>query len=148
MVNRYEHFSSSISGINRCIQKIETDEMEKHGLKGSHAQYLAALRRFEQGLTVSQLSELCMKDKAAVSRAVSEMEKNGLILRETAGDNFYRAAIVLTEKGKEIAAYVAKRAVSAVEHVGLDEQEIEKFYSALDLIASNLREVCKDGLPE
>lgn len=148
MVNRYEHFSSSVSAISRYIQKIETDEMEKHGLKGSHAQYLATLKRFEQGLTVSQLSEMCMKDKAAVSRAVAEMEKNGLIIREKAGDNLYRAAIVLTEKGKEIADYVARRAVSAVEHVGLDEQEIEKFYSALDLIAANLREVCKVGLPE
>lgn len=148
MVHRYEHFSSAISGIYRCIQKIEADEMEKHGLRGSHAQYLAALRRFEKGLTVSQLSEMCMKDKAAVSRAVAEMEHKELIVRETAGDNLYRAAIVLTDRGREIAEYVARRATSAVECVGLGELDIEKFYAALDLISTNLREVCKKGLPE
>ncbi len=148
MVHRYERFASSVSGINRCIQKIEADVMEKHGLKGSYAQYLAALRRTENGLTVSQLSEICMKDKAAVSRAVAEMETKGLLERLATGDNLYRAAIVLTDRGREIAEYVANRAVSAVGCIGLDEQEIEKFYTALDLIASNLREVCKKGLPE
>lgn len=148
MVHRYERFTAAVSGINRCVQKIEADEMEKHGLRGSHAQYLAALRRNEQGLTISQLSEMCMKDKAAVSRAVAEMEEKALVIRETVGDNLYRAAVILTDKGKEIAEYVARRATSAVEHAGLGEQEIEKFYSALDLIASNLKEICKKGLPE
>lgn len=148
MVHRYERFTSSVSGINRCIQKIEADVMEKYGLKGFYAQYMAVLKSYEKGLTVSQLSELCMKDKAAVSRAVSEMEAKELVCRNATGDNMYRAAIVLTEKGREIADYVAQRAVSAVERVGLDEQEIDKFYSALDLIATNLREVCKKGLPE
>lgn len=149
MVHRYERFSSSVSGINRCIQKIETDVMERFGLRGSHAQYLATLRRYEQGLTVSQLSDMCMKDKAAVSRAVSEMEEKELISREAAGDNFYRAAIQLTDKGKEIAEYVAKNATAAVELAGkgLSNEEREIFYAALDLISGNLREICKSGLP-
>ncbi len=145
---RYEHFTSCVSGITRCIQKIEADVMEKHGLKGSYAQYLAVLKRYESGLTVSQLSEMCMKDKAAVSRAVAELEAKTLVFRLATGDNLYRAAIVLTEKGREIAEYVAQRAISAVGCVGLDEQEIEKFYAALESIAANLREVCKKGLPE
>ncbi len=150
MVHRYEHFSSSVSGISRCIQKIEADVMEKHGLRGSHAQYLVTLRKYEQGLTVSQLSEMCMKDKAAVSRAVAEMEQKELVLRETAGDNLYRAAIVLTDKGREIAEYVAHRATAAVEAAGkgLGENERAIFYKALDLISSNLREICKKGLPD
>lgn len=150
MVHRYEHFSSSVSGISRCIQKIEADVMEKHGLRGSHAQYIATLRRYEHGLTVSQLSEMCIKDKAAVSRAVAEMEQKELVLRETAGDNLYRAAIVLTDKGREISDYVASRATAAVEAAGkgLGDSQREMFYAALDLISSNLREICKKGLPD
>ncbi|MBE6734132.1 MAG: MarR family transcriptional regulator [Ruminococcaceae bacterium] len=150
MVHRYERFSSSVSGINRCIQKIEGDVMEKFGLRGSYAQYLAVLRRYEQGLTVSQLSDMCMKDKAAVSRAVAEMESKDLIYRQAEGDNFYRAAIQLTDNGKKIAEYVAERATSAVEVAGrgLTESEREAFYKALDLISSNLRDICKKGLPE
>lgn len=150
MVHRYERFSSSVSGINRCIQKIEGDVMEKFGLRGSYAQYLAVLRRYEQGLTVSQLSDMCMKDKAAVSRAVAEMESKDLIYRQAEGDNLYRAAIQLTDNGKKIAEYVAERATSAVEVAGrgLTESEREAFYKALDLISSNLRDICKKGLPE
>ena len=150
MVNRYERFSSSMSGLNRCIQKIEGSVMEKLGLRGSYAQYLAILRRYEQGLTVSHLSDICMKDKAAVSRAVSEMESKGLVYREAEGDNLYRAAIQLTDKGQEIAEYVAERATAAVEIAGrgLSQVEREIFYKALDLISSNLRDICKKGLPE
>lgn len=150
MVHRYERFSSLVSGINRCIQKIEGDVMEKFGLRGSYAQYLAVLRRYEQGLTVSQLSDMCMKDKAAVSRAVAEMESKDLIYRQAEGDNLYRAAIQLTDNGKKIAEYVAERATSAVEVAGrgLTESEREAFYKALDLISSNLRDICKKGLPE
>ena len=150
MVHRYERFFSSVSGINRCIQKIEGDVMEKFGLRGSYAQYLAVLRRYEQGLTVSQLSDMCMKDKAAVSRAVAEMESKDLIYRQAEGDNLYRAAIQLTDNGKKIAEYVAERATSAVEVAGrgLTESEREAFYKALDLISSNLRDICKKGLPE
>lgn len=150
MVHRYERFSSSVSGINRCIQKIEGDVMEKFGLRGSYAQYLAVLRRYEQGLTVSQLSDMCMKDKAAVSRAVAEMESKDLIYRQAEGDNLYRAAIQLTDNGKKIAEYVAERATSAVEVAGrgLTESEREAFYKVLDLISSNLRDICKKGLPE
>lgn len=150
MVHRYERFSSAVAGISRCIQKIESEEMERYGLKGSYAQYLAALRRCEGGLTVSQLSELCVKDKAAVSRAVSEMEQKDLILREATGDNLYRAAIVLTDKGTEIAEYVARRATAAVDLAskGLSEDDRRVLYYALDLISTNLKDICKKGLPE
>ena len=148
MIGRYQQFSYIVSVINRQIQKIERDEMEKYGYKGAFAHYLMAMRRNPDGVTSAQLSEMCDKDKAAVSRAVAEMETKGLLERLATGDNLYRAAIVLTDRGREIAEYVANRAVSAVGCIGLDEQEIEKFYTALDLIASHLREVCKKGLPE
>ena len=45
MVNRFEQFTGLISAGNRCVQKIERDEMEKFGLKGAYAQYLLAMAR-------------------------------------------------------------------------------------------------------
>ena len=42
MLGRYQQFSYIVSVINRQIQKIERDEMEKYGYKGSFAQYLMA----------------------------------------------------------------------------------------------------------
>lgn len=149
MENRYEHFSSSVSGIYRCVQKIEADEMIKRGLRGSYAQYLAALGG-SGGMTLSQLSELCIKDKAAVSRAISEMEEKGLVVRKSDSDNMYRAAIVLTAEGRSVAEYVEEKAKIAVELAGrgLSDEDRKLFYAALDLISSNLVEICKNGLPE
>ena len=148
MVQRYGRFSSAVSGIAYCIQKIETEVMSKHGLPGACAQYLAALSNNEDGLTVSKLSEICMKDKAAVSRAVAQLEAKGFVRRNSAGTNIYRAPIVLTDTGKEVSGYVAKRASAAVEIAGLSDYEREEFYSALNLIAANLARVCEKGLPE
>lgn len=148
MVQRYGRFAAAISRIGYCIQKIETEVMVKHGLPGSCAQYLAALGNSEGSLTMSKLSAVCMKDKAAVSRAVAQLEEKGFVCRNCAGANIYRAPIMLTDKGRELSEYVAKRASVAVEVAGLDDNEREKFYSALNTIAANLTRVCECGLPE
>ena len=82
MISCFEQFLYIISKIHRQIQKIERTEMVKHGYKGAFAQYLATLRRYEEGLTSSELCEICDKDKAAVSRIIAEMEEKGLVERE------------------------------------------------------------------
>ena len=150
MVERYELFSTAISVISTCIQKIETEQMTKYGLKGSYAQYLAVMLRNEEGITISKLSEVYMKDKAAVSRSVAELEEKGFVRRLAVGTNLYRAAIVLTEMGKQVAEYVEKQASAAVELAGngIADEERKVFYSVLDLIASNLLSICKKGLPK
>ena len=56
MIGRYQQFSYIVSVINRQIQKIERDEMEKYGYKGAFAQYLMAMRRNPDGVTSAQLS--------------------------------------------------------------------------------------------
>ena len=33
MLDRFEQFTAAISAINRCVQKLERDEMEKYGYK-------------------------------------------------------------------------------------------------------------------
>jgi len=147
MLSRFTEFCSSISAINRAIQKIEREEMEHYGNKGAYAQYLVAMIRYPEGMTASQLCELCDRDKAAVSRAVSEMEEKGLITRE---DSQYRAKLFLTETGRQAAQFVCDRAVVAVTEAGkgLGDEERSNFYSALHLIAANLQSLSKDGLPD
>ena len=53
--------------------------MEKYGLRGSYAQYLVAMIHYPDGITSSKLSEICDRDKAAISRIVSEMEKKATL---------------------------------------------------------------------
>jgi len=150
MISRYEQFSFLISVIYRHIQKIERDEMVKYGFRGPYAQYLAALRRYPEGLTSAQLCDICDKDKAAVSRAMTEMESRGLIARRMENDSLYRARMVLTEEGRKASDYVAQRAQVAVDTAGkgLTEEDRRVFYASLDMIASNLQWISKTGLPE
>ena len=150
MLQRFEEFSFSISEIYHNIQKIERDEMDKYGLKGPHAQYLVAMTRCPEGLTAAQLSEMCDRDKAAVSRALNELEKRGLVIRELANDTAYRAMLKLTETGSTAARYVCEKATQAVELAGrgLSDEERTVFYAVLNRIGINLRAIARDGLPE
>ena len=147
MVSRFEHFSSSISCIYRYIQKIERIEMEKYGLKGPYAQCLLAMRRYPEGITAARLCEVCDKDKAAVSRMVTELEEKGLITRSDQGVR-YRMCLKLTNLGEEAAEHVEQRAKLAVEEAGagLTDQQRATMYAVLDLIAGNLQEICVKGL--
>ena len=148
-MNRFEQFSYVISGINRHIQKIERDEMIKYGYKGAFAQYLVALRRYPEGITSAQLCEICDKDKAAISRVLTEMQEKGLILRETQSDHRYNALIKLTAEGLKAAAYVDERAQAAIEAVGneMTDENRAAFYATLDFIAAKLQTISKEGLP-
>ena len=139
MLYRFEQFTTLISAIYQNIQKIERDEMEKQGLKGAYAQYLLALQQHPQGLTAAQLSELCEKDKAAVSRAVTELENRGLLIRSAQSSGAYRASLTLTETGLQAAKFVSARAAAAVEQAGkgLSNQDRQVFYAALGRIAAN-----------
>ena len=150
MQGRYEQFSFIVSVINRHIQKIERDEMIKYGYKGAFAQYLMAMRHHPDGVTSAQLSEMCDKDKAAVSRVVTEMIEKGLVVRKCANETLYRAKLTLTQEGCKIADFVAKRATAAVAAVGneLSDEERKMFYSTLDFIASKLQMISKEGIPQ
>ena len=150
MLDRFEHFSYSISNIYRHIIKIERDEMEKYGLRASYVQYLITMSRFPEGITASKLCEICEKDKAAISRIVAEMENKGLISRESDRNNMYRARLVLTEEGRKAADYVCKRAEQAVNAAGqgLSEEDRKIFYGVLAIFEANLRRISRDGIPE
>ena len=147
MLQRFEQFTASITTITHYIQKIERDEMEKLGLKGAYAQYLLAMHQHPQGLTAAQLCEICERNKAAVSRILSELEQRGLIHRSAEA---YRSVLTLTDEGRDIADWVSHKAALAAELVGqgLGDQDRTALYSTLTLITSNIEAVSKTGLPD
>lgn len=148
MVDRFERFSFAISEIYRYWHKIAADVMEKYGLKGPYAVYFTTMYRFPEGITAAKLGELCSKDKSDVSRAVSVLEKKGLIIKEEVNKNLYRALLKLTPSGLELAEQINQKAKMAVEHggQGLDNTQREIFYNSLELIASNLAILSQKGL--
>ena len=148
MHSRFEQFSLVISSIYGSIQKIERDEMVRCGLKGAYAQYLTILNHFADGITAAELCELCDRDKAAVSRAIADMEQKGLLIRE--GGTAYRARLRLTDAGKDAAEFVCRRGQTAVELAGgaLSEEARQSLYTSLALISDRLQTLCKQGLPQ
>lgn len=145
----FRQFSGIISGIYRYIHKLERDEMVKLGYKGSYAQYLLCVSRFENGITAAQISEICDVDKAAVSRVLSEMQSKGLIARNEKGNKNYNSKVTLTPEGKKASDFVCKRAAAAVEATGnqMSDEERNSFYSTLSFIESKLEFMSKEGIP-
>lgn len=149
-IERFERFSFAISEISKHWHKLATEEMEKYGLKGAHSIYLLTIYRFQEGITTSQICEICGKDKSDVSRMMSIMEKKGLVIKESIHQNFYGGVFKLTEAGKTAAEDVRKRANFVVELAGKDLTDETRtiFYHALESITSNLRTLSKDGIPQ
>jgi DNA-binding MarR family transcriptional regulator len=150
MLDRFEQFTSAISAIYRFVQKIERDEMEKYGLKGASAQYLLAMARYPEGITAAALCDVCNRDKAAVSRILSEMEAKGLITKVNNSESQYRAPLALTPSGKAAADYANRKASRAAEVVGqgLTDEDRRILYRALAHISANIEHLSHCGIPE
>ena len=148
MIDRFSQFCTSIASIQRSILKIERTEMAKYGLKGPHANCLVAMARYPEGITAARLCDICDKDKAAISRTVSELENAGMVLRQDPEGKRYRSVLRLSEKGKEIANRVNDMVLLAVAKAsdGYDKEKQQVFARVLNLVAGNLQDICRDGL--
>ncbi len=148
MIDRFERFTLSIFSISRYWNRIATEEMKRYGLRGAYALYLVILAGGDGTVTAARLAELCQRDKADVSRALSAFQREGLLeVREGAR---YRAAPVLSEKGKALAAQISGRANVVLEQAGqgLSDGMRETMYQSLDIIAANMKAICERGLGE
>lgn len=150
MLDRFERFSFGISEVSKHWHKLSAEEMERHGLRSTHAVYLLTMAKYPEGLTAPQLCELCGRDKSDVSRMMRIMEKQGLATKESAHQRRYKGVFRLTQEGLATAHQVQQRAALAVEFAGKDLSNENRaiFYEALASIAENLRQLCRDGLPE
>ena len=148
MVGRFEVFTLGLSEIMSSWNKIATDELKPFGLKGTYVIYLIAMYKHPEGLTAANLSEMCNRDKAEVSRAIKTLESKKFIVRENVTVNGYRAKITLTDEGYRVTTAVRERIKLAVEKggEGLSQAQREDFYLALETIGKNLKSISKNGL--
>lgn len=150
MTERFERFTYAMSEISRHWHKLTSDEMAKYGLKGVHSVYLLALYHHPEGLTAPEICELCVRDKADVSRMMSIMMEKGLVYKDMPPYHRYRGPLKLTPQGMEAAKQVEKRVSLAVELAGKDLSDASReiFYAAMESILRNLRQLSKYGIPE
>ena len=146
MKERFETFTVLINRISRNIRKIKNQEMAEYNLRSSHISCLYYLY-MSDGLTATELCERCEEDKAAVSRALDYLEKNGFIVCESKSAKRYKSPLSLTEKGKHVGKKIADKIAGVLDEisVGLTEEERIAFYRSLAIISESLECVCKSS---
>ncbi len=136
---RFETFTVLIGRINRNIRKIKNQEMASYQLKSIHISCLYYL--YSAGsLTAAELCERCEEDKAAVSRALDYLEKEGYLEASDKNAKRYRHPLHLTEKGTQASSIIAAKINAVLEEINssLTEQERLAFYRSLTAISNRL----------
>lgn len=143
MEERFESFTALITSLGRSIRRIKTEEMADYHLKSQHVSCLYYLYK-EEALTAKELCDLCEEDKANVSRSIDFLETNGYLVCESPVRKRYRSPLTLTEKGKEVGAYIAARIdmVLAKSGEGVSDEERATMYRCLRIINRNLQALC------
>lgn len=147
MLDRFEKFAITVHELNRFIQKIKELEMGKLGLKGGHTMCLFYLGQYHEGLTSAQLTNLCKEDKAAISRSLKELVQRGLVIHQKPENGrSYRTPYFLTEDGKELVQKINDRVENVLFYGGngLQEEQRNDFYNAMELIRGNLENYLLD----
>ena len=142
MEDRFETFTVLIARISRSIRRLKAEEMERLGLKGPHVSCLYYLSLYDE-LTAAELCERCDEDKAAISRSIDYLEKNGYLTCGSGGARRYRSPLRLTEKGRDACRTIGGRidAIVAEASAGLGAEERAVMYRALGTIGSRLEQI-------
>lgn len=144
MYDRYKNFTVMILKLHRCIQKIKSEEISEFNLKSSHVSCLYYLYK-EDAMTLTELSELCQEDKSYLARSLRGLEEDGYIVCESTAKKRYNALLHLTEKGREVGEFVAKKIDTVLEPAsdGVSEEDRNVLYRSLAQITENLEKICK-----
>ncbi len=144
MHERFEIFTVLMMRINRSIRRLKTDEMKKWGLKSHHVSCLYYLYK-SNGLTATELGELCIEDKAALSRAIDTLEEEGYLVCNSSTIKRYRSPLELTDKGKEVGKNLADKIDKVLEATsnGVSDEDRKIMYSALEKISASLEALCE-----
>ncbi len=138
---RYIRFCGHLAGLTRCVQTIKTIALKEFHLKGSSVNCVFYLNQHPDGLTITELSELCQEDKAAISRNMTILEDRGFAIMVSENGKRYRARFVLTDSGRAAASRLHETIVSSVEAGGstLTDDDRSVFYRCLSAINKNLQ---------
>lgn len=142
MEERFETFTVLIARINRGIKRIKAEEMAEFGLKGPHVSCLYYLSCCGE-MTAAELCERCDEDKAAISRSLDDLEKNGYITWRKRSGQALQKSSPPDGKGKTVGCAISEKIIRIVDAAseGLSEEERRTMYRALSLISGNLENI-------
>ena len=144
---RFEDFTTAISGIHRDIQKIKMKFTHHLGLKSVHMYWLYLLRIHSDGLTASELAELGKTNKALVSREIDELVEKGFIATDSRSDRRrYGWKFRLTETGMKMAETISAVAMNVQIRASgsIPEEDMEVFYRVINTLLANFDNMAKN----
>lgn len=144
-MERFETFTLLIARISRSIKRIKSEEMAEFRLKGPHVTCLYYLSVHGE-MTAAELCEHCDEDKAAVSRSLDYLERNGYVACVSGASRRYKAALRLTEKGETVCTAMGEKITRIVDEAseGLRAAERAVMYRALTIISGNLENIYEE----
>ncbi len=143
MQERFSTFTVLIAKIGRQIRRIKSEEMGEFNLKSSHVSCLYYLHT-QGAMTPAELCEICDEDKAAISRSIEHLEKNGYLVSRPPAPKRYRAPLILSKSGSEVAARIAEKIDGVLTLVGqeMSDEERSALYAGLHRVSEDLQDIC------
>lgn len=148
---RFEQFSSLISGIYRDIQKLKTKWTEPLGMKSVHIFWVYLLKNHPEGLSASELSRHSQSNRSLVSREIQELINLGYVYaEETPKQRRYGQKLRLTESGLTVAQRISDASLE-IQHVvnaGIPEDDLITLYRTLEILMRNFHTLTDESLED
>ena len=122
---------------NKLFTKLYDDLLKPYGLSKFHGFYLICLHKNPEGLKLNDFNQIIGCDKANTSRAMSDLESKGFIVRDSDSIIEKKYMVKLTDVGKEVSDKfvnnIRKFGSSLMDKLTEDEQKqlvylIQKMY--------------------
>ena len=146
---RFEQFSSLISGIYRDIQKLKAKWTEPLGMKAVHIFWVYLLKNHPQGLTASELSRHSQSNRSLVSREIQELLDLGYVQSDKS-QRRYGQKLTLTQSGHEVAQRISEASLDIQNrvNVGISAEDLMIFYRTLGILMENFHRLTEQNLEE
>lgn len=145
-----EQFTLTLADVLKSIKKLKDQRMSAYGLRSSHVMVLYILGRTPDGLTPAELSDASSVDKALISRIISELTEKGFVTTAPSGGKRYKARLLLTTEGRNVANYIASAVSTIQQKVSGDipKEDLEVFYRTLFTLQNNFRNLAEENETE
>ena len=141
---RFEQFSSLISGIYRDIQKLKTKWTEPLGMKSVHIFWVYLLKNHPEGLTASELSRYSQSNRSLISREIQELIDLGYVcVDKHVSLRRYGQKLHLTETGLQIAHRISQASLEIQNKVNADipDEDLQVLYRTLGTLMENFHKL-------
>lgn len=150
-IDRLDYPTFRVGLIAKIMDRLTIRQLlEMDGLTYAEWRVLARIAAMKDGGTAAQVVELAWVDNAEVSRAISSLERKGLLERRKNPADRRTSILALTAEGKARYHETLERRSRFHERLlsGLSTEDRATLDDLLGRIGSELRSVLKSGLPD